>query len=173
MHRTIPMDRRLILLGLAAGAVTPALAQAPSPMGQPEMEHAKNTAMVGAVALQTSEIALEKARNAKVKEFAKFEQDEQTTIAEILKSMDPSMAKPMPDPKMADMIGKMKAMQAGPAFDKAYVVAQIDGHQMLLKIQEDYIKVGKNVAHVAVAKLARGMVKEHLVLLEDLRKATA
>lgn len=166
------MDRRIVLLGLAAaGAAGSALAQTgPGAMGAPEMDHAKKTAMTGAVALQTSDIALTKATNAKVKEFAKFEHDEQTTVAEILKSMDPSLA-PMPDPKMADTITKLKGMQAGAAFDKAYVAGQIEGHQALLAIQEDYLKSGKDVHHAAVAKLVRSVVKEHLTLLDDLRKA--
>lgn len=75
------------------GAAGPALAQmAASKTGDAEMEHARKTAMVGSVALQTSDVALQKAVHAKVKEFATFEHDEQTTLAEILKAMDPSMA---------------------------------------------------------------------------------
>ena len=179
------MDRRLILLGLAAAGVAgPALAQTTAPMpmtpsaaptaggaamGQAEMDHAKRTALAGTATLQASDMALEKARNAKVKEFAKFEHDEQTTIAEILMSMDPGM-KPMPDPKMADTLAKLKGMQAGAAFDKEYVAAQIAGHKVLLDIQEDYLKVGKNREHVSIAKLARGQIKEHLALLDDLQK---
>ena len=170
----VVMDRRILMVALAAaasaGATGSAYAQGAATMGQAEMEHAKKTAMVGSVALMTSDVALEKARNAKVKEFAEFEHDEQTTVAEILKSMDPSMAPPSPDPKMADMVSKLKGMSAGAAFDKAYVAGQIEGHEMLLKIQEDYLKVGKDMAHVAVTKLVRGMVKEHLTLLSDLHK---
>jgi hypothetical protein len=37
------------------------------------------------------DLALEKAHRAKIKEFAKFEHDEQTTVAEFLKTMDPSL----------------------------------------------------------------------------------
>lgn len=171
------MDRRSILVSLAAmAAAGPALAQAtmpagPGPMGPAEMEHARKTAMTGAVALQTSDIALDKARGAKVKEFAKFEHDEQTTVAEILKSMDPSMTPPAPDPKMADMVQKLKAMKAGRGFDRAYIAGQIEGHQMLLQIQEEYLAGGKNREHLSIAKLVRGMVKEHLTLLADLNKA--
>lgn len=170
------MDRRVMILALAAGAASPAFAQTAMPggeMGPAEMDHGKRTAMTGMVALQTSDVALEKARNAKVKEFAKFEHDEQTTVAEILKSMAPNMPPPMLDPKMAEMVQMLKGMAAGAAFDKAYVTGQIEGHEMLLKIQEDYIKAGKNREQLGVAKLVRGMVKEHLVLLGDLRKAMA
>lgn len=170
------MDRRMMVVALAAtalaaGATRQASAQGAPAMGEAEMDHAKKTAMVGAVALMTSDVALTKARNVKAKEFAQFEHDEQTTVAEILKSMNPSMTVPSPDPKMAEMVTKLKGMQSGAAFDKAYVAGQIEGHEMLLKIQDDYLKAGKDVAYMGVAKLVRGMVKEHLVLLSDLRKA--
>lgn len=180
------MDRRLIILGAAAGlAAGPVLAQtggsavpmgggaapaAGAKLGQPEVEHRTKTAIAGATALQTSDIALKKATNAKVKQFAQFEHDEQTTIADVLKAMDPSMGAARPDGKMADMLQKMTAMQPGADFDKAYVTGQIEGHQTLLAIQEDYLKVGGNREHVAIAKLALGMIKEHLALLADLQK---
>lgn len=170
------MDRRLILIGLASGIAGPALGQsggatpaAGAPLGTAEVEHGKKTAIAGAAALQTSDIALKKASNAKVKQFAQFEHDEQTTVAEILKMMDPSLGAARPDAKMADMIQKLNAM-SGAEFDKAYVTAQIEGHQVLLAIQEDYIKVGRNREHLAVAKLARGQIKEHLVVLGELQK---
>lgn len=176
------MDRRFLVFSLAAaGLAGPALAQtaatrpagaAPAAgMGPAEMDHAKKTAAVGMLSLQTSDIALGKASNAKVKEFAQFEHDEQTTIAEILKSMDPSTASMQPDDKGMAMISKLKEAKAGAAFDRDYVAGQIEGHQMLLAIQEDYLKAGKDMHHMAVVKLARGMIKEHLVLLGDLKKA--
>lgn len=170
------MDRRKIMLtlaaGLAAGSASAQTGHSAAPgMTQAEMDHAKKTAMTGAVALQTSDIALSKATNAKVKQFATFEHDEQTLAAEILKSM--GHTDPGPDPKMASAITKLRSMGAGAQFDKDYVMAQIEGHDMLLQIQEDYLKAGKNREHVNVAKLIRGMVKEHLALLDDLKKAMA
>ena len=85
--------------------------------------------------------------------------------------MDPAMTPPAPDAKAADAIAKLKGMQAGAAFDRMYVMAQIEGHQMLLAIQDEYLKSGKDREHVAVTKLVRGMVMEHLVLLSDLKAA--
>lgn len=178
------MDRRLILLGLAAGAAGPALAQssgstvpmgggsAPAggaPLGTAEVEHGKKTAIAGAAALQSSDVALKKASNAKVKQFAQLEHDEQTTIAAVLESIDPSLGSAKPDAKMADMIQKLNGM-SGAAFDKAYVDAQIEGHRILLAIQEDYLKVGRNREHRNIASLARGHIKEHLIDLGDLQK---
>lgn len=181
------MDRRLILMSLAAMAGTgPALAQMAGStsgamsgsmpggmtmeMGQAEKNHAMRTGAAGAAALMVADLGLEKARGAKVKEFAKFEHDEQTTIAEILKSMDPSMSPPKPDAKMTATIDKLREMKPGPEFDRAFIQAQTDGHEVLLDIQEDYLKVGKNREVVNVTKLARGQIKEHLTLLSDLKK---
>lgn len=169
------MDRRVVLMSLAAVAgAGPALAQMSgamtAEMGQAEKEHAMKTAMAGTASLMIADIGLEKARNAKVKEFAKFEHDEQTTVAEILKSMDPGMTPPKPDEKTAATIEKLRGMKAGAEFDRAFVTAQTEGHEMLLAIQEDYLKAGRNREVVNATKLVRGMVKEHLVLLGDLKK---
>ena len=62
-------------------------------------------------------------------------------------------------------------MKAGPDFDKAYIKAQVEGHRKLLEIQEAYLAKPDNADEANVAKLARGMIKEHLALLGDLEKA--
>lgn len=179
------MDRRHIFLGLpvAIAAASSALAQgsampagpgasptAGAKLGNAEVEHAKKTAIAGAATLESSKVAVTKAQNEMVKMFAMFERDEQMTIAEVLEAMDPSLGAAKPDAKMADMLQKMNAMPAGAEFDKAYVAAQVQGHETLLSIQEEYLKVGRNREHVAVAKMARGVIKEHLALLAHTRK---
>ncbi|MBV9078945.1 MAG: DUF4142 domain-containing protein, partial [Methylobacteriaceae bacterium] len=131
--------------------------------------YATRTAMAGHASLLQADEGLQKARAPRVKEFAQFEHDEQTTIAEILKSMNPSMTMPAPDAKAAAAIAKLKEMKAGADFDRAFVTAQTEGHEMLLSIQEDYLKSGKNREVLNVAKLARGQIKEHLALLRDMR----
>jgi putative membrane protein len=83
--------------------------------------------------------------------------------------MDASLA-PQPDAKHKEMVQKLQSAKAGDAFDLAYIDGQIDGHEQLLKIQEDYIESGKNREHLGVAKLARGMIKEHLVLLKEIQE---
>ena len=195
------MDRRLVLAGLAAAVSTPVLAQGAQPapmssgstqsgmsnqaagsamnmpMGNAEMKHLTETMAAGTVALETSRIALEKGRNAEVKQYAKFEKDEQEGIAEVLKSMmDPSAtASTMPMPMKlegedAAMVQKLQGMQAGAEFDRMYVQGQIEGHQKLLRIQEEYIRQGRNREHVNVAKLARGHIKEHIEEFTELSK---
>ncbi len=197
------MDRRVIVTGIVAVAVAPAaLAQQAQPanpqstmqgnqplqggqaaMGQAEMAHMQQTMMGGAFALQTSEVALQKAKDEDVKQFAQFEADEQRGLAEVLRSMmEPSgtasapgaaaSAPPQLDAKHADMLRKLQQAQAGEAFDKMYVEGQLQGHEELLQIQEAFLKSNsRNREHVNVAKLARGHIKEHVQVLKDLKEA--
>ena len=60
-----------------------------------------------------------------------------------------------------------------PAFEEQYVIAQVDGHQKLRAIQDRYLSSGTvpGVRHVAM--LARGQIKEHLRLLNDIRRRRA
>lgn len=198
------MDRRLLLAALAAAA-GPALAQTtqpapipatPSPapagagggtsaahgaMGDAEKQHVQRTMAVGALALLTSRIAVQKAEDEDVKQFATFEVREQEGIADVLKSlMDPAAAsgtvKPPSeqeamknlDAKGQEMLKKLQSAKAGEAFDKEYVKGQLEGHRELLTIQQTYLKSGKNLMNITVAKLASGHIQDHIKMLEDL-----
>jgi predicted outer membrane protein len=149
-------------------------------LGEAEKRHIMNTMAAGGMSLLASRAALKKVRDDDVKEFAQFEVAEQETIADVLMAMmDPSKASgkinPPSDSEVRQqvskddqaMLEKMEGMN-GEAFEKAYIRAQIDGHQKLLRIQEDYLASGKDPAHLGIAKLARGQIKEHLTLLADL-----
>ena len=65
---------------------------------------------------------------------------------------------------------KFRDMAAGPEFEKAYVQAQVEGHKKLLDVQEAYLKVADDEAETAIAKLAEGRIREHLVILGDITK---
>lgn len=156
-------------------------------MGEAEMRHLQQTMMLGSTSLEASRIAKEKGQNADVKQFAEFEVAEQETIAEILRAMPmqgntgaagnanqsattSTTAGAQMDAKSREMVQKLQSTSAGRGFDREYVQGQIDGHRQLLAVQEDYLKSGRNREHVAIAKLARGQIKEHLTLLEGIQK---
>ncbi len=139
-------------------------------MGTLEVEHGKKTAIAGAGTLQTSNAALTKAVNPKVKQFAQFEREEQTAIAQVLELIDPSLGAARPESKTSASFERLNGM-SGAEFDKAFVTSQIEGHQILLAIQEEYIKAGRNREHLGIAKLSLAQIKEHLVLLSELQKA--
>lgn len=197
------LQRRALLTAVAAAIAVPAFAQttprSESPndaakgssssdrpatagtMGAAEQKHMMDTMAAGSMSLAASRVAVKKARDEDVKQFAEFEVAEQETIADVLMSMkDPGKAsgkmnppsdaevrKNIPQDDQA-MLQKMEQMD-GKEFEAAYVKAQTDGHQKLLRIQEEYLASGKDLAHINIAKLARGQIKEHLQLLADLR----
>ena len=197
------LERRVLLTAIAATIAVPAFAQTTprndsaaaakdsstsdrsgataGAMGAPEQKHMMETMAAGSMSLAASRVAVKKARDEDVQQFAEFEVAEQETTADVLNSMkDPSKAsgklnppsdaevrKNIPQEDQA-MLQKMEQMD-GKEFEAAYVKAQTDGHQKLLRIQEDYLASGKDLAHINIAKLARGQIKEHLQILADLR----
>ncbi len=170
----------------AAPAAAPAMKMSTPGGGMSDavQKHMKDTMRAGSMSLIVSRIALGKVKHPMAKQFAEFETAEQDTIADILKGkMMPDM-KPTGDvkaPTDAEVMGnldakgkemaeKMKAMKAGPDFDKTYIKAQVEGHHELLVIQDTYLKVADDADETNVAKLAKGMIKEHLVLLGEIEK---
>ncbi|MBL6458412.1 DUF4142 domain-containing protein [Belnapia sp. T6] len=166
------MNRRHAFLGLAAASLsTPLLisraqAQTAGRTFSPT-EHLAMTLMGGTLAKQTSQIALERAVNPHVKQFAGFEIAEQTALAQVLTDV----ANPPPVPLDAEHQAMLTSLQGltGPAFDRAYVQSQIQGHQELLLIQQGYLENTNRTPdgqHIAV--LARASIQQHLTMLQDL-----
>jgi len=162
---------------------------APAAMGQEQSQadrqYIQQALALGTVSLQQSNFALTKAQNPRVKQFAEFEVGEQNLLAEIMHSFaDPnatasttrgaqaaaSTAPELPA-KDAQAMERLSKAAGGAAFDKDYVALQIQGHQELLKLQEDYLRQGSgNRESTNVAKLARNQIQEHLTMLQDIQK---
>jgi predicted outer membrane protein len=158
-------------------------AQGGARQSQADAQHIEQTLAIGTLAHQAATFARDKAQHPRVKMFAMFEEAEQTTMAEVIKSLaDPattasapaqgaaSTAPVMPqqtEPKME----AMSKLPAGAEFDKAFVALQLEGHQNLLQIQERYISANPaNRAQLAIAKLSRTQIKEHIAMLQDIQK---
>jgi predicted outer membrane protein len=158
-------------------------------MTQADMQHMQQTMQLGMVALETSRIAQQKAQNADLKRFATFEVQEQTTLSEVLHSMmEPSAtsatgsatqpstgsgtstpAMPM-DAQSREMIQNLQNTRPGEAFDRQYLQGQMEGHSGLLQVQTQYLQSNpQNREHLNVAKLARGVIIEHIALLEEIQ----
>ena len=177
--------------GAAAGSTGGASASrmGGQPMTQADTQYMQQTMQLGMVALETSRIAQQKAQNTDLKRFATFEVQEQTTLSEVLHSMmEPaatsatgSAAQPSTglgtstpamqmDPQSREMIQRLQNTQPGEAFDRQYLQGQMEGHSGLLQVQSQYLQSNpQNREHVNVAKLARGMITEHIALLEDIQ----
>jgi putative membrane protein len=152
-------------------------------MTQADKQHMQQTMQLGLVALETSRIAQQKAQNADLKRFATFEVQEQTTLSEVLLSMmEPAATSAtgaasgtsapaiQMDAQSKEMIQRLQNTQAGEAFDRQYLQGQMEGHSGLLQVQTQYLQSNpQNREHVNVAKMARGMITEHIALLEEIQ----
>jgi predicted outer membrane protein len=181
---TKSMSRReagaLALVATLTGGAGAAQAQMAPGMGRGPMSHGMasltrgdqryvmDTMRAGSAALRTSQLALRQAAMPMVRQFAEFEVREQTGISQILMDMAGPMAPPPPDPRMAAMEAQLMRMR-GPVFDRMYVQAQVEGHQMLLRIQEDYLRGGRNQHVRHIATLSRGQILDHLTVLRHLQ----
>ena len=176
------MERRILLAGLLTGAAGAPLATAPA--SEAAKTHIRDTMAVGSLSLLVSRIAGAKLKHPMGKQFAGFEAAEQDGIAEVLKNrMTPGIKplgtiKPPTDAEAEahlDADGKaaleaFRALAEGPELEKAYIQAQLDGHKKLLAIQDAYLKTADDETETAIAKLAKGRIEEHLVILGDIQK---
>lgn len=181
--------------GTAAGSAAGAgMNRMSGQMSQADMQHMQQTMQLGMVALETSRIAQEKTQNPDLKQFAEFEVQEQTTLSEVLRSMMEPAATAATgaasgqtqsgqtsgtmqagamqmDPQTREMVQRLQNTQSGEAFDRQYLQGQIEGHRNLLQVQERYLQSNpQNREHVNVAKMARGQIREHIALLENIQQ---
>ncbi len=181
------VPRRAVLVALAAAAAHSSFAQSqsgPTPGGDagPDEQYVRETSAIGSLSLAVSRLAQQKAQTDDLKEFAQLEVAEQETLADVLKSLHnpgpiDGTVKPPSDAEVEqhldrrgrEKLEKMRAAPAGTEFDREYLAAQATGHLELLRIQETYLNSGRNNRDfINAAKLARGMIKEHLQLLADI-----
>ena len=129
------------------------------------------TLMVGSLALQSSQLASQRASLAKVKEFAEFEAAEQLTMAQVLTD-EPNPTPASLDSTHAALLQTLSSTPQGHAFDAQYVALQLQGHHELLDVQNDFLhaqpSMSSDVAHIAM--LARTTIQMHLTLLQELHQ---
>jgi putative membrane protein len=177
-------SRRSILAGIATATAYTSLAwtQPAAVTNTIESDHIRQTTAIGCLSLLVSRMATEKINIPKLREFALLEAAEQETILDVLKSLQsPSQVKgtvrPLSDadleaqlvPLGLQILNKMRGMEAGADFSREFFLVQSEAHQQLLRVQEDYLKLGREPASINVAKLADGLIREHLQLLSDIK----
>ncbi len=162
------LDRRTALMALV-GAVSLApsavLAQgATAPVVSDPSQFRTMALMGGEFAMQTSQVALERSRNARVREFAQLEINEQIAYAAALGAQPGSVAL---RPDHAQMLQQLQAM-SGSSFDRMYVRGQIMGHNELLALNSAYSQAGFENQGRSVATLAVPSIQTHLTILSRL-----
>lgn len=138
------MDRRTVLTAATAAAPLlllslshKALAQAGSVAIDTD-QHQNQTLSVGSLSLQTSILAMDRAQHPRVKQFAEFERDEQLTLAQVLTdTQSPKLTALTPaDEVILHSLGGLSGSQ----FDLTYIRDQMQIHQQLLRIQQDFLR---------------------------------
>jgi|tagenome__1003787_1003787.scaffolds.fasta_scaffold20187761_1 putative membrane protein len=176
------MNRRHILAA-ASGVAVPVLLLAKGPpafaqntttasdMTLSAAQHKMQTLQIGSLALQTSQLALQRAKNARVREFAGFERNEQMTIAQVL--TDTQAPEPMTLDQTSAGILQALSSASDSQFDTTYVTQQIQGHTQLLQVQQAFLQGQSSMASddVHIAMLARTTIQMHLTMLNDLQSA--
>jgi predicted outer membrane protein len=169
------MDRRNALASLSGLATTAVLF---TTVGRPafsatgktldESAYKAQTLTVGTLSKLSSTMALVQGANPKVKEFAQFEINEQTTMAQVLTHM----ANPPPamlDPNMQAHLTQLQTM-TGKAFDAAYLEVQLDGHHRLYTIQQEFLDfTPTDMDREHIAMLARTVIQMHLTMIQDIQ----
>lgn len=171
------MDRRTALLSLL-GATTlaiPATGLLATRAGAAGVfgtsDYRTMALMGGEFAIQTSQIALERARSRDVRGFAELEIAEQTGIAASLGTRPGGVAL---RPDQAQIVQQLSAMPPGARFDMMYIKGQIMGHQELLALNTGALQSpGGDPVILAVANVAVPSIQTHLVILERLARGGA
>jgi putative membrane protein len=174
------MERRTAVFAFSAGALPffasigsrAAFAQGAANMVPRDLgDYRTSTLMIGALALQSSQLASQRAGLAKVKEFAGIETAEQLTMAQVLTNEPNPPVAPL-DSTHAAQFQALGSAPPGHAFDVQYVTLQLQGHRELLDIQNGFLQaqpsMSSDVAHIAM--LARTTIQMHLVLLQELQQ---
>jgi len=124
--------------------------------------------------IQSSELALEKSRNARVREFAQMMithhrmTTEQVTAAARAAGMTPPA--PQLNSMQRDMMTKLQSASATD-FDRTYIEQQRQAHQMALALHQTYAARGDTPQLQQVARTAVPIIQQHIAKARDLNAA--
>jgi len=143
------------------------------PMAANEKEFRMGVIGPAELSLATSQIAVTKATNKNAKEFAGFELGEAIAVTGVLKDLGTPV--PPMDAKSKATLEKIKSTPAGKEFDKIYIKAQLENHEFLRDLAQNYINKGKlsgmaenQGRHLATLSLA--VFKEHVAITSRILK---
>lgn len=165
------------LMALIALAATAAFAQAPntakneSHLNGNDQKFVKHAAAGGLFEVEAARVAVEKADNADVKEFAKKLQTDHQDANEKLSSLAGSKSVTLPTAVSPDHQKKIEQLnqKSGTAFDRAYVQLMLKDHPKDISLFERQAKSGSDAELKAFAQDLLPTLKEHLKMAQDLQ----
>jgi len=164
---------RTIVVAAAALAVagTAALAQQKTPAESVAL--ARKVASANAFAIQSSELAQDRAQSDDIKAFAKQMIADHAKVGQEFRSAieAANIAAPLPedlDAKQKSVLSKLRNTK-GLAFDGAYLTAQLAGHKAAVSLLRKYAKSGRTPQLKEVAQKTLPIEEQHLSQATELR----
>lgn len=143
-------ENKTDLAGAPAPAATPDSTAAPASTADNEakvraaQDFVNEAGQAGLVEIKTSEIALQKSKNAEVKKFAQMMIDQHKAAAEQLKASATAAALSPPSETLDDShmrrVNDIVETDGDKDFDADYINMQVDAHNDAIKLFDDYSK---------------------------------
>lgn len=170
------MIRVAVLVVAAAGAVVPALAQAPKEPVPAEQLATKTYLREAAIAdmfeVESGKLALEKASREEVREFARMTIAEGSDGLRKLKTLVSSAQLESQVPKAVDKLHETKLDELrqaqGSEFDKLYLEMQVKAHETALVLHSVYARATSDGPLKTHASETAEMIERHLAQLKQL-----
>ena len=166
------------VLGLAACSDDSSRPSQPM-AGQPTRAASANTMQyVEAMAngnlfeIQSSQLALQKSRDARVRRFAQRMIDEhtrmQSELSTAVRTTGPSLTVPTAlDNRHSSAIQDLQGV-TGREFDRMYLTAQINAHNEALVVNQNYAQIGDDPALKQLAANNVPVIQEHLTMAQQI-----
>jgi putative membrane protein len=122
--------------------------------------------------IEAGKVAVQKAQDPKVKEFAQKMVDDHTKLLDDLQKLAQSKNVDLPtapDAKHEKALQKLQS-QSGPKFDREYMKAMVKDHRQALKLVQRTAKSAKDADLKASAEQAAPEIQDHLKMAQDLAK---
>ena len=129
--------------------------------------YVKQAAVGDMLEIDSSKVALEKSSNPDVTRYAQMMIDDHGKSLDLLKTAAETEDGPATIPGTLDLtsqgiLDELKAAKSGAAFDRAYIEAQISGHEDALKLHRSYAVQGDNPTLKTHAASAVPIITTHL-----------
>ena len=147
---------------VAATTPPPAPAPAVSPVDQ---QFAAQAAASDQFEIQSSQLALQKPRNRRVREFAQHMIDDHSKTTQQLTGIASSKGltlQPTLDQQQQQMLTELQGLNNSRAFDRAYLHGQVVGHQAAVQVFQNEISGGQDAQMKDFAQQTLPTIEDHL-----------
>ncbi|MBV9748875.1 MAG: DUF4142 domain-containing protein [Acetobacteraceae bacterium] len=180
MNRIARWGFALALVPMAActsNNVSPMAATVPEPaaaaptVNPVDQQFAMQAAASDQFEIQSSQVALQKSHNRRVREFAQRMIDAHTQTTQQLSQIASSKGmalQPVLQPEQQKMLSDLQGMDGGRAFDRAYLNDQVTGHSAAVTLFQNEIANGQDPQIKAFAQQTLPIIQDHLRMARSL-----